>query len=68
MIKSELTDKERQIILLVSRGNTCLEIAETLGIGKQTVKNHMTLIREKLAAKNAPHAVSISISQGIIIN
>ena len=43
-----LTPRERQILEALVRGNTTREIAERCGIGRQTVKNYVTVIYEKL--------------------
>ena len=43
-----LTPRERQILEGLVQGHTTREIADTCGIGRQTVKNYVTVIYEKL--------------------
>ena len=43
-----LTPRERQILEALVQGNTTREIADSCGIGRQTVKNYVTVIYEKL--------------------
>jgi DNA-binding NarL/FixJ family response regulator len=43
-----LTPRERQILDALVQGSTTREIAVTCGIGRQTVKNYVTVIYEKL--------------------
>jgi two-component system, NarL family, nitrate/nitrite response regulator NarL len=47
-----LTDREMQVLRLVGRAMTNREIAETLGISEQTVKNHLKNMVAKLHLKN----------------
>jgi len=47
-----LTDREREVIHLIGRAMTNREIAETLYISEQTVKNHVKNILHKLLLKN----------------
>ena len=42
-----LTPRECQILAALVQGNTTREIATSCGIGRQTVKNHVTVIYEK---------------------
>ncbi len=43
-----LTARERQILEALVQGSTTREIADSCGIGRQTVKNYLTVIYEKL--------------------
>jgi DNA-binding NarL/FixJ family response regulator len=43
-----LTPREREILDGLLRGSTTREIADSYGLGKQTVKNYVTVIYEKL--------------------
>lgn len=44
----DLTERQFQVVELVARGLASKEIAQELGISPHTVKNHITLISEKL--------------------
>jgi two-component system, LuxR family, response regulator FixJ len=46
-----LTPRERQIVEALVQGNTTREIAASCGIGRQTVKNYVTVIYEKLGVR-----------------
>ena len=56
-----LTDRELTILDLVAAGQANKEIAANLDISERTVKNHMTNILSKLAARDRAHAVRIGI-------
>jgi FixJ family two-component response regulator len=47
-----LTDREREILLLIVAGHSNKEIAERLGISFRTVENHRAHIMEKTGASN----------------
>ena len=44
----ELTDREREILILIARGRSNAQIAEELGISLKTVRNHASNIFSKL--------------------
>ncbi|MBB3233682.1 response regulator [Phyllobacterium endophyticum] len=48
----KLSIREEQIVRLLLRGFTNREIAIGLGIGEKTVKNYMTILMQKLHARN----------------
>jgi DNA-binding NarL/FixJ family response regulator len=52
-----LTRRERQLIQMISRGLTNKEIAVTLHLSEQTVKNHVHRILRKLGAGD--HLVAV---------
>ena len=43
-----LTPREREIVDALRRGDTTRQIADAHGLGRQTVKNYLTSIYEKL--------------------
>jgi DNA-binding CsgD family transcriptional regulator len=43
-----LTPREREIVIALRRGDTTRQIADAHGLGRQTVKNYLTTIYEKL--------------------
>lgn len=45
---NRFSEREAQVVELLSQGNTYKDIAKKLIIGETTVKTHMTHIREKL--------------------
>ena len=63
--RSSLTDREKEVMHLVSLGFTHAEISRILRISKNTVKQHMTSIYSILGAHNGPHAVRIYLKQAL---
>lgn len=61
-----LTERERQILILVARSKTNKEIAQELHISIKTVETHMTHILGKLEAVNRTDAVMKAVDQGEI--
>lgn len=57
-----LTDREIQVLALISCGWQHKEVAQQLGISLQTVKNHAAAIMTKLGARNMTHAVRLYYS------
>jgi DNA-binding NarL/FixJ family response regulator len=54
---SRLSAREREVVRLLSEGQTAREMAVALGISTRTVEGHVAKIREKLGAKNRADAV-----------
>lgn len=63
---SHISDREKQIIRLISYGFTCREIANQLAISRETVKSHKNSIFRKLDARNAANLIHISHCNGVI--
>jgi DNA-binding NarL/FixJ family response regulator len=61
---SPLSPREMQILQYVTRGLSNKEIAKTLGISHQTVKNHMTAILHKLAVEDRTQAAVYALRHG----
>jgi signal transduction histidine kinase/DNA-binding NarL/FixJ family response regulator len=53
-----LTERERQVLVLLERGSTDREIAAALTITVKTVEKHVGSILRKLGAQNRTHAVA----------
>ncbi len=65
-VLSPLTPRETQILKLIAEGYLNKQIAATLDISEQTIKNHVTSILRKLNANARTEAVVIAIRQGLI--
>ncbi len=52
-----LSSREREVMRLLSEGQTAREIAAVLGISRRTVEGHVARICEKLGARNKADAV-----------
>lgn len=61
-----LTHREKQVLQLVSSGNSNRKIARTLGLAEQTVKNHLTSAFMKLNAADRTSAVLTALRQRLI--
>lgn len=61
---SPLSPREMEILQYVTRGQSNKEIAKTLGISHQTVKNHMTAILHKLAVEDRTQAAVYALRHG----
>ncbi len=58
---SSLTPREKEILLLVSKGLTNKQMAEQLFISENTVKNHMKNLLEKLNLENRVQLASYAL-------
>lgn len=62
----DLTERERDVLKFMAKGNSNPEIAETLGIKRSTVKFHVQNILLKLDASSRTEAASIAYKYSII--
>ncbi len=63
---TELTAREREVLVLIAEGNSNREVGEALRIHEETVKGHVKGILSKLNARDRTHAVTMAIRRGII--
>ena len=61
-----LTDREREVLLLLVRGLSNAAIARRLRIGETTAKTHVTRILAKLALRDRAHAVVYGYETGLV--
>ena len=61
-----LSDREMEILHLITRGLSNKQVALELGISHQTVKNHMTSILRKLAVNDRTQAAVYALRKGWI--
>jgi len=61
-----LSPRELEILEYVANGNSNKQIAHTLKISEQTIKNHLTSILRKLDANDRTHAVVLAMRYGWI--
>lgn len=62
---TELTEREREILALIARGESNREIGETLFITEGTVKNHVSNILSKLALRDRTQAALWAREHGL---
>lgn len=60
------TQRQQQILQLLADGYTQKQIAEMFRLAENTVRNHITLLYDRLHAWNVSHAVAIGIRLGFI--
>ncbi len=63
-MKQELTEREKSVLLLLTRGMKNEEISEELHISVHTTKAHLEMIYEKLDVKNRVQAAIKAIVIG----
>lgn len=61
-----LSTREMEILTCITHGKSNKEIAQQLGISRQTVKNHMTSILRKLAVNDRTQAAVYALKRGWI--
>jgi DNA-binding CsgD family transcriptional regulator len=62
---TRLSQRETQVLDLVARGLTNLEVAGMLGVGVHAVKFHLASIYRKLGASNRTEATSLYLRAGV---
>ena len=67
-VGSDLTERERDVLLLLVQGKSNTEIAAQLTISLATVKFHLTNIYSKLRAKGRVEAVTIALEHHLVSN
>ncbi len=61
-----LTDREREVLVLIAEGLTNAQIASRLFISVKTVQTHRTHIMEKLDLHDRSHLVRYAVRRGLI--
>lgn len=63
---ADLTQRERDLLLLLARGLSNLEISAQLGIAVPTVKFHVSNVMSKLGAENRTAAVLVALRHKLV--
>ena len=66
MARSNLTQREHQVLQLVAKGLTNKEIGRVIGISDNTARNHVNSIIEKLEVSDRTEAATIAMRQGLV--
>ena len=64
--QEKVSPREREVLELLTKGATNKEIAATLTISENTVKNHLKNILEKLHLENRVQAAAYAFREGLI--
>jgi DNA-binding NarL/FixJ family response regulator len=65
---ARLTDRERQVLLLVAQGRSNAEIADLLVIAESTAKTHVKRVLAKIDAHDRAQAVVFAYRSGLLVD
>lgn len=66
-VRGDLSDRELEIVRLVSLGSTGREIADELGIAHDTVRTHVRNAMGKVGARSRAHLVAKALGEGHVL-
>ena len=62
-----LTDREKQVLAAIAKGQPNKEVAKNLGISVRTVESHRLNLREKVGCKNAAQLYKVAQELGLVL-
>jgi len=63
---SVLTERERQVVLLIAQGKSNREIADALVISERTAETHVTHVLTKLAVRSRAQVAVWAVERGLV--
>jgi DNA-binding NarL/FixJ family response regulator len=66
LLSRQLTQRERQVLSLLSRGVPGRDIGERLGVSSNTVRSHVQTILSKLQVHSRAEAVAFALQNGLV--
>ena len=66
LLREPLTPREKEVLMLLVRGQTNQEIAQSLFVSASTVKHHVRHLMSKLGASDRVQAIIIAIELGLL--
>jgi len=61
-----ITERQREVLVLLAKGATDYEIANQLDISARTVQFHVDRIKERLEARSRPELITRAHEQGLL--
>lgn len=59
-----LTERQRQVLEMISDGHTATSIGESLGISPRTVEVYVKDLKLKFGAENVSHLIKLAFREG----
>lgn len=63
---ADLTDREREVVVLLAEGHTNREIARGLGVAERTARTHVSNILTKLGLSSRTQAAMWAVREGLV--
>jgi DNA-binding CsgD family transcriptional regulator len=65
-LTAALTERERDVLVLLADGLTTMQVANALSVSEHTVRSRVKTTLGKLGARNREHAIAIAFREGAL--